>query len=514
MIKMRNRNIKITILGILLICLGIVSNNLSGILLTNESIYNDNETNLKNAGYWIVSPFTIDGNSGWETINSTYDWCSGSGTYDDPYIIENITIDGGGSGNCISINNTNEYFKIRNCNFTNAHCGIWIRNTLNGEINNTISSLLEYGIILLDSQNNSIIKNTIKNIARNGLVTGNSSYNLFQGNDIYNVTFSGFFIDVSSFNIIKENSAHNNRNGIFIRPDSKNNTIYMNNLYENHISNGTDNGIDNRWDHNYIGNYWGDYGGVDANDDGIGDTPHNITGTAGSQDNYPFWEDGDDLPPTINIISPTPNQLFGDIAPSFDVEIYDANLDTMWYTIDSEVTNITFTSNGPINQAAWNSLSEGGVILRFYANDSLGRIEFTEITIRKDSEAPIISVIEPSTNDVLAIAPAYELTITESNLDTIWYTLDGGENNFTVLVLTGIVNQELWDNLPNGYITVRFYANDTLGHLNFDEVIIVKDVPIPTSQPGIPGYNLFMFIGIISLMTVITIKSKYSKKIK
>ena len=65
-----------------------------------------------------------------------------------------------------------------------------------------------------------------------------------------------------------------------------------------------------------------------------------------------------------------------------------------------------------------------------------------------------------------------------------------------------------------GYITVRFYANDTLGHLNFDEVIIVKDVPIPTSQPGIPGYNVFVLIGIISLMAVITIKFKYSKKIE
>ena len=31
---------------------------------------------------------------------------------------------------------------------------------------------------------------------------------------------------------------------------------------------------------------------MDINDDGIGDTPYNITGTAKSQDNFPIWDDG------------------------------------------------------------------------------------------------------------------------------------------------------------------------------------------------------------------------------
>ena len=47
---MRNRNVNLTILGIILICLGIVSNNLSGILLTNDISHNINEINIKPSG--------------------------------------------------------------------------------------------------------------------------------------------------------------------------------------------------------------------------------------------------------------------------------------------------------------------------------------------------------------------------------------------------------------------------------------------------------------------------------
>ncbi|GAH53453.1 unnamed protein product, partial [marine sediment metagenome] len=68
--------------------------------------------------------------------------CTGSDIYSDPYVIEDYEIDGGGSGVCILINNTNEYFRIQNCNFTNADKGIHLWNTSNGEIRNTTSNRL------------------------------------------------------------------------------------------------------------------------------------------------------------------------------------------------------------------------------------------------------------------------------------------------------------------------------------------------------------------------------------
>jgi len=74
-------------------------------------------------------------------------------------------------------------------------------------------------------------------------------------------------------------------------------------------------------------------------------------------------------------------------------------------------------------------------------------------------------------------------------------------------VLTGTIDQALWDALPEGNVVIKFYANDTLGRIGFQEVTVVKEVTQP-SPPGISGYNLLFFLGIISVMVVIIIKKR------
>ena len=96
----------------------------------------------------------------------------------------------------------------------------------------------------------------------------------------------------------------------------------------------------------------------------------------------------DDSPPDITINSPNSNELFGTSAPSFNVELYDANLDSMWYTLDNGLTNTTFTTNGTINQALWDALIDGNLVIRFYANDSAGNIGFQEVTVVKMTSQP------------------------------------------------------------------------------------------------------------------------------
>jgi nitrous oxidase accessory protein NosD len=66
-------------------------------------------------------------------------------------------------------------------------------------------------------------------------------------------------------------------------------TIYHNNIINN-VGNAYDNGT-NVWYNITLneGNYWDDYTGIDANHDGIGDTPYNIPGGS-NQDLYPFME--------------------------------------------------------------------------------------------------------------------------------------------------------------------------------------------------------------------------------
>jgi len=66
---------------------------------------------------------------------------------------------------------------------------------------------------------------------------------------------------------------------------TKNNTIFYNDFINN-TENANDSGK-NIWDNGKHGNYWDDYKGPDKNNDGIGDTPYNIT-NGNNKDNYPL----------------------------------------------------------------------------------------------------------------------------------------------------------------------------------------------------------------------------------
>ena len=88
----------------------------------------------------------------------------------------------------------------------------------------------------------------------------------------------------------------------------------------------------------------------------------------------------------------------------------------------------------------------------------------------------------------------------------MWYTINNGATNI-FFTLNGTINQPLWDMLPEGNVTIRFYANDSIGNLNFQEITIVKAIPQP-SPLEIPGYNILFLVGIIVVMVVIIIKKR------
>ena len=46
--------------------------------------------------------------------------CTGNGTYSEPYIIEDLEIDAGGSGSGILIENSDVYVKIENCTVSDS----------------------------------------------------------------------------------------------------------------------------------------------------------------------------------------------------------------------------------------------------------------------------------------------------------------------------------------------------------------------------------------------------------
>ncbi|MHA1988435.1 MAG: Ig-like domain-containing protein, partial [Promethearchaeota archaeon] len=202
--------------------------------------------------------------------------------------------------------------------------------------------------------------------------------------------------------------------------------------------------------------------------------------------------EGDVTNPTITINSPTSNAIYSNVSPNFDVTISDINLNETWYTIDGGSTNYTFSgSTGTINQTAWNGEANGTVTIRFYANDTAGNLFWQEVAFRKDIEAPSISITSPTANELNgASAPSYDVTISDSSgISTQWYTIDGGSTNYTFVGSTGTINQAAWNGEANGTVIIRFYANDSIGNIFWQEVTVRKDIEAPSISITTPTAN-------------------------
>jgi len=171
------------------------------------------------------------------------------------------------------------------------------------------------GILIVHSNSNNIVGNIVNENSREGLYLSSSDDCNVTNNIVLYNNDGGIELWWCDYNTISDNNAtgnflsgisiHGRRNTVFNNilinnsgygielSDGDWNKIFTNSLSGNLIANAIDEyGSNNQWDDGSYGNYWSDYSGVDANDDGIGDTPYIISGSTGSQDNYPIWDDG------------------------------------------------------------------------------------------------------------------------------------------------------------------------------------------------------------------------------
>lgn len=142
--------------------------------------------------------------------------------------------------------------------------------------------------IIIKSNNINITGNIISDNKGCGILLNQSRNTIISKNEIKNHDFSCIYIKHSSNNKILENNIIDNQRGIIFHINSTNNTLYHNNFINNtyyHVYSESDNFFYNT--NLKQGNYYDDYNGVDKNNDGIGDTPYNISGEK-CQDVYPL----------------------------------------------------------------------------------------------------------------------------------------------------------------------------------------------------------------------------------
>ncbi len=197
-------------------------------------------------GYWELAPFIIDDIGGghyyWSEVVAL-PWCSGSGTFNDPYIIECIKINGNDIASSIIIRESDVFFTIRNSSFFNAgddendDAGIKLMHVLNGVlISLNCSSNNANGIFLEICQNINVTSCSVNNNSLNGIYLFNcTNISIINNTDTISHNDNNGIHLVGSDNnrIIRNIINSNNVNGIFLDVSSDNNYIDWNTLLGN-----------------------------------------------------------------------------------------------------------------------------------------------------------------------------------------------------------------------------------------------------------------------------------------
>ncbi len=199
---------------------------------------------------------------------------------------------------------------------------------------------------------------------------------------------------------------------------------------------------------------------------------------------------------TINVPS---NNTYHSKPPTIQVIIYDlSEINTTWYTVPGCGESKTFSGSSiDFDVNLWNDQEEGLVLIRIFANDSIGNLGQTDLIIIKDAFKPSIRVTSPLDGDVFGEdAPEFNITVSDLHLDILYYTINDSAIKYFVSFTSGTnliaINESVWDALPEGQVLIRFFINDTAGNINDVGVVLKKQ--IPSRAPAIPGYNIFIFL--------------------
>ena len=210
--------------------------------------------------------------------------CSGEGTLDDPYVIEGFKIDAGYDNYGIRVHGTTRAFVIRNVEISGAaKSAIYLSYVRNAIVEDSIFDGNWVGVTLNFASFNRITRCVFSNDTdgvRLYFSTANQILaNSFDRND------TAVWLDASNDNDLFGNLIANSHMGLYLNLGSEDNTILRNAFLDNMHNALADD--PNRWDDGLAGNYWSDYVALDADKNGIWDSPY-LVSSDGTQDNFPM----------------------------------------------------------------------------------------------------------------------------------------------------------------------------------------------------------------------------------
>ena len=203
-------------------------------------------------------------------------------------IYNNITNLSGGVGINL-LNSAGNVIQGNTMDHNNKGINLWqcTGSVVNGNI---MTYMDQAGIHLVDSVGNTIIDNKINRTKyAAGICLDGSSENTVSGNDLWYNEEGIRVVLYSTLNTVFGNNLTYNDYGVVLYNHADNNTFYHNNFVysiDYQVFFLSSDNLYNKWNSTTEGNYWSDYTGVDANSDGIGDTPYVIN--ADNIDYYPL----------------------------------------------------------------------------------------------------------------------------------------------------------------------------------------------------------------------------------
>lgn len=459
-------------------------------------------------GHTEIEPIRVNGNNDFN--ESVWD---GNGTEDNPYVLDNYSIDGGGYGYCVYVGNVSDsYFLIENCIFHNAtggsgndyypNSGLVLFYSENGLIaDNNISNNQNSGLYLSysysgpDPTGHKICSNYISENQNGITLTNNSKGNLVENNSIEENDLTGIKLEGSDNNKIIYNTIKGNINGTLFKSYPDRNVFHHNNFINDVNINDSEIG-NNTWANGTHGNFWSDYEGTDSDEDGIGDESYVIDSS--NKDNYPLMNPLDEQEPEIKDVKAAPNTQNLDSNVNISCTLEDLMVDEVWLNItnpDDSYQNLSMlqgeNNEWYLNQTYHDLGTYKFVIGANDTNDNSNTTSIFEFTMIDETQPQIIdnTISAPNTGEKYlinaSITDNYKVKSAE-----VYYELNSTEgyfsNNTTKMDEDYTRNIKIWKNATE--FSYKIIANDTSGNENYT---VLKTLNVnDTLAPKIKNVNI------------------------